>query len=79
MREVIKADEGYVLTDGEVYGREIYLAEGEDPSAFYAITEEEYNIALLREAGDADALASYIAELETANRILSEGEGVREA
>ena len=36
------ADEGKVLTDGEIYGTEIILAEGVDESAFYQITREEY-------------------------------------
>ena len=43
MREYIEAREGYVLTDGEIYGKRIYLAEGVDKSAFKEITEEEYN------------------------------------
>lgn len=38
----IYADEGKVLTDGEVYGTTISLAEGMDESKFYEITEEEY-------------------------------------
>lgn len=41
-RILIKASEGKILTDGEVYGREIFLAEGVDPSTFHEITEEEY-------------------------------------
>lgn len=43
MRDYIEAREGYVLTDGEIYGKRIYLAEGVDKSAFKEITEEEYN------------------------------------
>lgn len=43
MREPIKASEGHILTNGEIYGRKIYLAEGMDASDFYEITEEEYN------------------------------------
>lgn len=42
MREVIEASEGMILTDGNVYGEKIYLAEGEDKSAFYEITREEF-------------------------------------
>lgn len=42
MRESIKAKEGYVLTNGEIYGREIFLAEGMSADNFYEITREEY-------------------------------------
>ena len=42
MRDYIEAREGYVLTDGEIYGKRIYLAEGVDNTAFKEITEEEY-------------------------------------
>lgn len=41
-RVTLYAEEGYVLTDGEHYGRVIHLAEGADASAYYEITEEEY-------------------------------------
>ena len=36
------ADDGMILTDGQIFGRRIYLAEGADESKFYEITEEEY-------------------------------------
>ena len=42
MRATITASEGHILTDGTVYGSVIHLAEGADASAFYEITEEEY-------------------------------------
>lgn len=42
MRKVITASEGHVLTDGKIFAKEIYLAEGADASSFYEITEEEY-------------------------------------
>lgn len=42
MRKVITATDGHVLTDGTVYGKEIYLAEGADASSFYEITDAEY-------------------------------------
>jgi len=42
MRNVITATEGHILTDGHVYGKVIYLAEGVDVSTFYEITKEEY-------------------------------------
>ena len=41
MRKVIEATEGHILTNGEIYGRTIYLAEGVDESSFYEITEAE--------------------------------------
>lgn len=39
---VLKADEGKILTDGEVYGRTIYLAKNRSPEEFNEITEAEY-------------------------------------
>ena len=51
-RIVLNAREGYVLTNGEVYGRQIYLAEGVEPSTFHEITEKEYQKIL--EAQDAE-------------------------
>ena len=41
MRKVIEASEGKHLTDGEVYGKTIYLAEGVDESSFYEVDESE--------------------------------------
>ena len=43
MREYIEARDGFMLTNGEIYGKRIYLADGMDKSAFHEITEEEYN------------------------------------
>ena len=53
MRKVIEASEGHILTNGEVFGRIIYLAEGESGEDFYEITDEEYNA--LQEAEEATA------------------------
>ena len=49
MRESIKAQEGYILTNGEVYGTEIYLATGVDVNSFWQITIDEYQKILEKE------------------------------
>ena len=41
-KTVICADEGKILTNGEIYGRVIFLADGMSEEGFYEITEEEY-------------------------------------
>lgn len=51
MRKVLTATVGHILTDGEIYGAEIYLADGMDGEAFYEITLEEYETIL--HSGDA--------------------------
>ena len=50
-RIVITADEGMVLTNGEIYGKSIFLAEGTNPDDFYEITEEKYKL-MFDENGD---------------------------
>ena len=42
MRDYIEATEGTMLTNGDVYGKKIYLADGEDSDAYYEVAEEEY-------------------------------------
>lgn len=41
-RTVLYAEEGMVLTDGETYGKQIFLADGADPATYREITDEEY-------------------------------------
>jgi hypothetical protein len=38
----LTASEGHMLTDGENYGRIVYLASGDDGEKWYEITEAEY-------------------------------------
>ena len=46
MRTSIKAKEGYILTNGEIYGTEIFLAEGMSAEDFREITIAEYEAIL---------------------------------
>lgn len=58
-RKVLYAEEGMILTNGKNYGKEIYLAENADDTAYYSITEEEYNeIVNSEQAEEADYIAS---------------------
>lgn len=60
-RKILYAPEGMILTDGSIYGKVIYLAEGADESAYHTITQEEYEaIANDEEAEEAD----YVEALE---------------
>lgn len=43
MRDYIEASEGMILTDGNIYGQKIFLADGIDENTFYEITREEYD------------------------------------
>ena len=45
-RKVIYADEGKILTNGEIYGKQMFLAEGVNESDFHEITEAEYAVIL---------------------------------
>ena len=53
MRIVLKADEGFVYTNGEIYGTTIYLAEGVSAEGFRQITIEEYN-RLMEQSAEGD-------------------------
>ena len=39
---ILTADEGMYLTNGETYGKTVVLPESADQSAWYEITEAEY-------------------------------------
>lgn len=38
----MKATEGMILTNGETYGREVYLGNGDSPDNWWEISLEEY-------------------------------------
>ena len=40
----IVADDGMILTDGEIFGKEIFLGAGKKVEDFYEITQEEYDV-----------------------------------
>lgn len=41
-KTVIYAEEGKILTNGKIYGRMIFLADGTSEEGFYEIDEAEY-------------------------------------
>ena len=38
----LTASEGHILTDGENFGRIVYLAQGDEGEKWYEITDKEY-------------------------------------
>ena len=44
------ATEGMILTNGELYGRVVYLGTGESPDNWQEISETEYETLLAQEA-----------------------------
>ncbi len=49
-RTTLYAEEGMILTNGKDYGKIVHLAVDADASAYYEITEEEYNAIIAAEA-----------------------------
>ena len=49
----IVADDGKLLTDGEIYGKVIFLGANRNSEEFYEITQEEYD-ELFKEEIDED-------------------------
>lgn len=53
---VLTASEGYVLTDGDVYGRVIYLGKDRNPDEFTEITDEEYQEILKAQEAESEGI-----------------------
>ncbi len=51
-RVVLTADEGKVLTDGENYGKQIFLAEDKTAEGYYEITDEQYQEIVAKETAE---------------------------
>ena len=49
----LTASEGHILTDGENYGRVVYLAQGDEGEKWYEITEKEYNEIMKKKEAEA--------------------------
>lgn len=60
---VLRASEGMVLTDGNVYGSTIYLGEGRNRDEFYEITIEEYK-SITEDVVTEEATSEYDEEFE---------------
>ena len=51
-RVILYADEGKILTDGEVYGKQVFLGEDRNAEEFYEITDKEYDEIIEKSLGD---------------------------
>lgn len=54
-RTILYADEGKILTDGTIYGKQIFLAENQTAFQFYEITQEEYEAILEKQLNEQEA------------------------
>ena len=45
----LTASEGMILTNGEAYGKEVFLSQNESADNWYEITEEEYEKIMVEE------------------------------
>ena len=45
----LTADDGFVLTNGVAYGKEVYLGKNDSPENWHEITNEEYQEILKKE------------------------------
>lgn len=71
-RVILTANDGMVLTDGEIYGKEIYLADGVSADAFHEITQAKYDemVAEQMEKADMDHILVENADMKSALHLL---------
>ena len=50
----LTANDGMVLTNGEAYGKEIYLGKNDSPENWHEITDAEYEAILAKQEADND-------------------------
>ena len=62
-RTKLTASDGMIFTNGETYGRVVYLGTGDSPDNWYEITEEEYAARTETDTEDAATEADYQAVL----------------
>jgi hypothetical protein len=63
MREVLRASEGFILTNGKNYGRVIYLAEGMSADGYYEIPMAEYEAMWSSEKATEDDYQAALGEM----------------
>lgn len=56
MRKVIYANDGKILTNGEIYGKVLYLADGVKETDFYEITQAEYEAILAEQDQESEEI-----------------------
>lgn len=71
-RVILTANEGMVLTDGEIYGKEIYLADGISTNTFHEITDAEYEKLMVEQMakGDTEHILAENADMKSALNLL---------
>ena len=62
MRETIKAGNGFILTNGEIYGTTILLADSASKTDFYEIPFADYEAMMADEAAEASDYQAALAE-----------------